>query len=200
MKKNQITENWVPAVYIREDGTILDFTGLYEVSSLGRVRSLNYRHTGKTKVLKQHIQEGEDGNMFYKVALSKDGRTIHLITHRLILSSFKPNDYFLNAFVDHIVCRTSVCCDNRLTNLRWVTKQQNSSTSHCIEQTSKALTNRKDLSKAVKVTDLTTREVTIYPSAREVDRTLGLPLSTVTNRIHNQNGYYKKLNLHFAYV
>lgn len=33
-------EIWVPAIYIKFDGTRIDFTGKYEVSNLGRCRSI----------------------------------------------------------------------------------------------------------------------------------------------------------------
>ena len=129
------------------------------------------------------------------VCIIKDSKKYHKNVHRLVLSSFNQEGWFPNADVDHIVPRTSTSCNNCLNNLRWFSRQQNISTDHCRE----LLINRKQ-SKRVKVTDLSTGEVTTYPSASEANRSLDLPLSTVGTTIRKQNGYYKKLNLHFVYV
>jgi hypothetical protein len=54
-------ENWKPVVGYEE---------WYEVSDAGNVRSLNYHHTGKTKVLKP----GKTHNGYLYVILSRDGK------------------------------------------------------------------------------------------------------------------------------
>lgn len=201
MKKNQITENWVPAVYIRpKDGSVLDFMGLYEVSSLGRVRSMDYHNTGKIKVLSQGTYENSSGAIYYMVTLCLNKKHYTLLTHRLVLSSFKLDDWFPNAVVDHINHRTSASCDNRLCNLRWVTQQQNVSTEHRKTLLSKVLTNHQSFSKRVRVTNFTTGETTIYPSAREAGRALGINPKLPAAYISKNKGYCKKRNLHFAYV
>ena len=43
------------------------YEGLYQVSNDGKVRSLNYAHTGKTKILKQ----GTERDGYKKVRLFK---------------------------------------------------------------------------------------------------------------------------------
>lgn len=194
MGKQEIKEIWVPAKFIRPNGIVLDFSGLYEVSDLGRVRSLNYHRTGKTKVMRPSTLGAKDGSIYYMVYLHKDNKRYYLAIHRLVLSSFKEREYFLGAICDHIDHRTETVCDNRLSNLRWFTYQQNSSTEHCREAISKAS------SKRVRVTDLTTCEVTEYPSAREAERALGMPCDAICRYIRNHNGYYKKLGLHFGYI
>lgn len=199
MKKNQTKEIWVPAKYIKKDNSVLDFTGLYEVSDLGRVRSLNYMHTGKAEVLSQAIPKVKDA-ILHQVLLCKDSKQYNLLVHRLVLSSFKENEHFSGALADHIDPRTETSCDDSLCNLRWVTPQDNVSTEHCKDATSKANTNHPSLSKRVKVTDLTTGTATIYPSAREAGRSLNLPSDTISPYIRKYNGFYRKGNLHFAYV
>lgn len=200
MKKNQVTENWAPARYIQNDGTVLDFTGLYEVSDQGRVRSLNYHREGKTKELNPATYKNIDQFMSYKVTLRKDNKGHILSVHRLVLSTFKESEFFPGAVVDHINPRTSTDCDNRLSNLRWVTQQQNRNTEHCRALQSKHQVNQPSTSKHTRVTDLTTGETTVYPSAMEAGRALGINPKLVSTKINQQNGYYKKLNLHFAYV
>ena len=196
MKEQETKEHWMPAKFIRPDGSVLDFTGLYEVSDLGHVRSLKFR---KTKTLKPLKNRGEDGNIYYHVHLRKDNKRHPLTVHRLVLSSFREGEFFEGAVCDHIVARTKTDCCNHLDNLRWVTILQNSSTEHHREIKSKKFINRKDLSKRVKVTfsDGTQK---IFPSTMEVIRQLDLPHITVSQCIHKCNGYYKKLGIHFEYI
>lgn len=201
MKENQVTERWAPAVYIRENGSILDFTGLYEVSDMGRVRSLNYNGlVGRVGVLSQATYENSGGDIYYIVVLRKEGKSYTLRTHRLVLSSFKESEYFSGAVCDHIVARSETSCDNRLTNLRWITQRQNCNTEHRSTLISKTQINHPAKSKRVRVTDLTTGKVTIYPSSREAGRALGLSPRSPSVYIYKRKGFYKKLNLHFAYV
>lgn len=201
MKKNQVTENWMPARYIREDGSVLDFTGLYEVSSLGRVRSLRF---GKTKILSPGTYENTSGAIYYMVTLRKDGKIYTLQVHRLILSSFRPEGhpegYSLGAVCNHKKERTSTSCINELWNLEWTTQKANVNTEHCKDLLSKTQINHPAKSKRVRVTDLTTGKVTIYPSAMEAGRALGVNPKLPSSYIHKCKGYYKKRNLHFAHV
>ena len=196
----EIKEVWKTAVYIFESGVTIEFPG-YEVSSLGRVRSLNYNKTGKARVMRQHTSRHKDSTMYYTVGMwSKSNKKYLLQVHRLILSSFKRSEYFHGAVVNHKIERTTTSCINKLSNLELVTRQQNNSTDHRKDLISKALTNCNATSKRVSVTDLTTGEVTVYPSSREADRILGLPRCTASGHIRNTNGFYKKMNLMFSYI
>ena len=192
-------ERWVPAKYIFESGITLEFPK-YEVSDIGRVRSLNYHRTGKAKVLKQHAFECIDGTIYYQIQLRLNNKRHLLSVHRLVLSSFKDKEYFPNAVVDHINARTTNSCDNRLSNLHWFTLRQNVSTEQCKMLKSKAMTNHPAKSKRVRVTDLSTGETTEFPSAKEAGRSLGINPAQPAMRINQCKGYYKKLNLLFEYI
>lgn len=197
MKEQEVKEYWIAAKFIRPNKSVLDFSGLYEVSSLGRVRSLRF---GKTKIMKLATGYNTDGTIFHRLTLRKDNKRYQISVHRLVLSSFREQDYFEGAIADHVEVRTSTSCNDKLSNLQWITQQQNTSTEHCRESRSKALTNRKDLSKRVRVIDLTTGEVTNYPSAKEAGRALGINPTLVSVKILQQKGNYPKLGLHFAYI
>ena len=201
MEKQEIKEHWTAAKFIRPNGSVLDFSGLYEVSDQGRVRSLRF---GKTKIMKQATGNNPDGTIFYRLTMRKDNKRYQISVHRLVLSSFRPkghrDGYFAGAIVNHKVERTPDSCINDLSNLEWLTQKDNTSTEHCSESKSKALTNRKDLSKRVRVTDLTTGEVIEYPSAKEAGRTLGINPTLVSVKILQQKGNYPKLGIHFAYI
>lgn len=194
-------EHWMPARYIRPNNTMLDFKNHYEVSDLGRVRSLNYRHTGKAKVLSQSTYECKDSDetIYYQVTLRKDNKRYTLSTHRLVLSSFKRSEYFPGAVVNHIEARSEIC-DNSLANLEWITQKDNVNTEHCKELQSITHTNHPTKSKRVRVTDLTTGKTTVYPSAKEAGRALGINPKTPAMCINQNKGFHKKLGLHFRYV
>ncbi len=184
-------EIWTPCKYIRQGGTVEIFSN-YEVSNLGRIRSLNYRRSGKPRV-RELDRISQSNGTYYYAALMKDKKIYSRRVHRIVLSSFDPKGYFRGAVVDHIDSDPS---NNRLSNLRWVTQQENVSTSHY-----KALqVNHPIKSRKVKVTFLNDGCSEIFPSTHEAERSLGLPMFTVSSCIYKRNGLYKKLNLLFEYI
>lgn len=103
---------------------IAGYEGLYEVSNQGQVRSLPHRTSSRFglkmspgRVLKPFIAR----NGYYRVDLSKDGKSRRMSVHRLVALSFvppvlgKPN-------VNH---KNSNKRDNHPENLEWCTVQEN---------------------------------------------------------------------------
>ena len=77
-----MTEQWRTAVY---DDEI--YEGLYKVSNLGRILSLNYRNTGRAELM----TPVEDKKGYLKVNLSKNGKTKYCLVHRLVAETFLEN-------------------------------------------------------------------------------------------------------------
>ena len=104
---------------------IAEYEGLYQVSSLGRVRSLDriikYRtgqvHKVEGRVLKPILVVGYHRATLYKNAVYKFFRI-----NRLVAAAFIPNPESLPE-VDHI---NEIKTDNRVDNLQWLTGQANS--------------------------------------------------------------------------
>lgn len=104
---------------------IKGYEGLYEVSNLGRVKSLERfiksgnkygLHKYGGKILKAGVYRGYLG-----VSLCKNKTIKQYYVHRLVANSFIQN--IENKLeVDHINTNRS---DNRVENLRWVTKKEN---------------------------------------------------------------------------
>ena len=94
---------------------IPNYEGLYQVSNLGRVKSLNYNHTNKEKILKpRKTKKG-----YLSVALWKNRKRKDVQIHRLILYTFIGKK---NLTINHIdKCRTN----NNINNLEYLTQKDN---------------------------------------------------------------------------
>ena len=100
---------------------IKGYEGLYEVSNLGRVKSLErYDTLGRKK--KERILRGRCNKHGYlSVNLYKNGIEKDFFIHRLVAEAFIPNSNNLPE-VDHI---NTIKDDNRVENLRWATIKEN---------------------------------------------------------------------------
>jgi hypothetical protein len=89
----------------------------YEVSNLGNVRSLNYRRTGETKILKL----GKDKNGYLYICLWENGKQYFKTVHRLVATAFISNPQG-KPQINHINGDKE---NNRVSNLEWCTGKEN---------------------------------------------------------------------------
>lgn len=109
------------------------YEGFYEVSNLGRVKSLErYVKSGNRtikvyeKILSICKMQGKRGIPYYVVELSKNGKPKTARLHRLVAEAFIPNP--LNKpCVNHIDYDTS---NNEVSNLEWCTHKENNDHSY----------------------------------------------------------------------
>lgn len=100
-------EHWKP---------VLGYEGLYEVSDLGRVKSLNF-HRGKKEI----VLKLKTNTKYHQVHLSKNGKTKYLLVSRCVWEAFNgpiPEGMEIN----HIDENTA---NNRLGNLNLLSHSQN---------------------------------------------------------------------------
>ena len=105
---------------------IPDFEGLYQVSNLGNVKTLDkYVGTGikhnskvkrKEKILKQYNKRG-----YLQVSLSKNNKRYYFNVHRLVVQAFIPNLDNLPQ-VNH---KDENPMNNCIENLEWCTAKYN---------------------------------------------------------------------------
>ena len=91
------------------------YDGMYQVSDLGRVRSLKF---GKVRVLRAK----KDKNGYFSVMLSKNNNQKRHSVHRLVALTFIPNDDESKTIINHInECKS----DDRASNLEWCDRSYN---------------------------------------------------------------------------
>ena len=164
-------EIWRTAVY---DGEI--YEGLYKVSNLGRILSLNYNKTGKAKLM--NPVERKDG--YYQVGLWKNGKTKKCFVHRLVAQTFLPNPENKPCInhkiegdkgkkINMVIFNEDGTVDEERTTIEWVTYEENNNYATRNERMAKTNTNGK-LSKRVLQLSLTGDLIREWPSTMECGR------------------------------
>lgn len=158
---------------------IVGYEGLYEVSNWGRVKSLNYNHTGQEMILKNKKHKGG----YLRVGLCKEGKVKYFSVHRLVAQAFIPNPDNLPQ-VNHkdevktnnfVFVREDGSVDFNKSNLEWMTAKENMNYGTARERTVKArrgVYNTK-CSKPVAQKTKDGELVKIWPSVAEVQRQTG---------------------------
>ena len=131
----------------------------YEISNLGRVKSLNYHRTVKEQVLKPF----KNNNGYLRVFLYENGKRKKYLIHRLVWEAFNgpiPEGYEVNHLSEDKM-------QNNLENLNLMSHKENMNFGTRNERTSKTL------SKPVIQYDLSGNVIKEYPSVIEVHRQTG---------------------------
>jgi len=99
---------------------MVNFEGRYQVSSLGRIRSLITNHgTPQEKLKKQRIRS--ESSKYLYVQLSVDNKVHHEAVHRAVAKAFIPNPDN-KPMVNHLDGNK---LNNNVCNLEWVTCSEN---------------------------------------------------------------------------
>lgn len=180
---------------------IKGYEGLYQVSNLGRVKTLDRIVKFKSRwgtihdrFLKERMcNPCHDSDGYIVTTLSKNGtQKVHKV-HRLVAEAFIPNPDN-KPCIDHI---NTIRDDNRICNLRWVTYQENSDN----PLSSVKLINKQN-SKQVYQYTMDGQLVRIWPSTMECGRN-GFKQQNVSaccNNKHNKIGCNKYQGFIWSYT
>ena len=182
---------------------IKGYEGLYQVSNLGRIKSLDKKTKNKNgefikkgKILKQ----SENSKGYLRIQLtSNKGQRKRMFVHRLVAQHFVKKEEGKN-IVNHLDCNPKNNCYN---NLEWTTLKGNSQymtklgrnkrTQEWIVNLKKTL--QKTLGKKVVRIDMKTKDVKIYDylNQTKMDGFVSSSVSKCCNGIRNKHkGYYWK--------
>ena len=163
-------EIWRTAIYDGEP-----YEG-FEVSNLGRVKSLNYRRTGRAELLNPFKDTGD----YLRVELSKNGETKTCKVHRLVAQTFLPNpegkpqvnhkiEGDKGKKINMVIFNEDGTIDKERTTIEWATYEENNNYATRNERVSKTMTNGK-LSKRVLQLTLDGDLIREWPSVAECER------------------------------
>ena len=172
---------------------IAEYKGLYQISNLGNVKSLNYNHTKKPKLLTlKHHHSG-----YVMVVLCNDYGNKNCNIHTLVARAFIPNPEN-KPYVNHIDGNKA---NNCVSNLEWVTAKEN--TSHAIKNNLRLdsnmrgrMGNNSPLKKSVLQCDLVGNVVNkwecISAAARHFNCSPSAIINCCAGRIKSCKGYVWK--------
>ena len=149
-----------------------DFSDYYEISNLGRLKSLNYNHTGKEGFLANHISGG-----YEQALLVHNNKRVYTSVNRLVAFAFPEicGEYFEGAVANH---KDENKLNNIATNLEWVSVTGNNTYGTRINRVVKS-SRKSRLCKPVLQYDLKGNFIKEWISAREVERQLGYAQSNI---------------------
>lgn len=150
-KKNESA--WAP---------VKGYEGLYEVSTNGEVKSLNYNRTGKEKVLKP----GKSRGGYLRVFLYKNGECKPHSVHRLVAEAFLDNPENLPC-VNH---KDENPSNNNVNNLEFCSYQYNINYGTAIQRRVEKQINGKKSKPVIALDPKTGIVVAEFHSAREAGR------------------------------
>ena len=162
---------------------IAGYEGLYQISDLGRIKSLKY---GKEKIMKP--QKTRCG--YLKVCLYKDGYGKTIIVHRLVAETFIPNPQGFET-VNH---KDEVKTNNTVGNLEWMSKKDNLNYGTRNKRVAESHINHPSLSKQVQMLDKSTGELlATFPSTMEAKRVTGIAQQSISSsckgKLKSAGGY-----------
>lgn len=144
------------------------YEGLYQVSNLGRVKSLGNGKVRNPNLKNERIlKAAKDMGGYLRIALSKDGKKKFYMVHRLVASAFIPNPYSLPQ-VNH---RDEDKTNNIIQNLEWCSAKYNSNYGTRTQRISDFL------SKSV----ICVETGKIYNSLMQIEREMGFSCSNLSN-------------------
>ena len=158
------------------------YEGLYQVSNMRRVKSLNYNRTGKERALK--LQKDKDG--YLRACLCKEGKIKNCQVHRLVGQAFleNPEGY---PEINH---KDENPLNNCAENLEWCTREYNNNYGARNEKVGKTM------GRPVRCVETNT----IYFSACEAQRKTGIFATHICDCVKHKKRHHTAGRCHWEYV
>lgn len=174
------------------------YESYYQVSNLGRVRSLDkmQNYNGSVRIHEGRVlKPSSDGKGYYIVSLSKNNKAVTKTIHRLVALAFMPNPNNLPHINHKDECKTNnfVFINNDGTineeksNLEWCTASYNVNYGNAAVE--RGLKQRNDRNKSKLTAAYTTDGylIDVYQSAREASRRTGVPQTLIYKCCRGEN-------------
>ena len=157
---------------------IKGYEGLYQVSNLGRIKTLDRKIKKKSRwgtIINYHIKEKilipiKLNNDYFKVSLSKDNDVNSYLIHRLVAETFIPNPNNLPC-INH---KDEDKSNNCVKNLEWCTVLYNNTYGTKLKKQSEKQINNPKSSKKINQYDLEGNFIKTWESMNEIHRQLGI--------------------------
>ena len=161
---------------------VVGYEGRYQVSSMGRVKSLKRKFIdkiGRERYVKEcFLKPGADRGGYLRVGLCDGEKRKTFKVHRLVCEAFHENPDN-KPQVNHI---NEIKTDNRASNLEWATARENSNFGTRNERLGKA--QSKPVAQYAQDGEL----IKVWPSTMEVERQAGFSNGNISQAA---NGKYK---------
>lgn len=149
----------------------------YQVSNLGRMINLNYRRTGKAKLMEPY----EKGRKYLQVYLSKKGKKDWIYVHQLVAETFLPNPEGKPCInhkiegdegkkINMVFFKEDGTVDEERSTIEWATYEENNNYGTVRERISDAQINDPNKSKPVLQLSLDGVLIREWPSTNECGR------------------------------
>lgn len=158
---------------------IIGYEGLYQVSNLGRIKSLNFNHTKKEKIINPRT-----GNRYYMIALYKNGVRKDCLLHRIVAENFIENKES-KPYVNH---KDENCFNNNVNNLMWCTHKENMNWGTRNIRISIKNTNNRKKCKKINQYDLQGNFIKTWDSIKEACENLNINPSHVSSCCRKKYG------------
>ena len=142
---------------------VAGYEGLYQVSSEGRVKSLERKDCLGRTIRERILKLGIDRDGYLRLNLCAGGKTRTFLVHRLVATTFIPNPEN-KPTVNHI---NEIKTDNRVENLEWMAVKEN------INHGTRNERIAKSREKPIGQYKLDGQLIKVWPSAIEVERQTG---------------------------